>query len=229
MVAFRLNMYSSCWNIISIVPVWGQGHALFLCYHFYPFLEGVGMTKTVDINFNFIDILACFFYNSSRNDVSNNIKSLPACDSTNSFFVSRNFFSLVMYPIRDIFIFSGLLNLNPPRRHLHRWAVATPPRPPQRSLFFLWGKVGAATRRPTPPQLGINKFTVSLKTTNVNSTSKIYVTFDTQFPFSSLGVCVENIQLCSFKGFSYRSLCTWLTFPDILWITKPRSDILCCV
>ena len=229
MVAFRLNMYSSCWNIISIVPVWGQGHALFLCYHFYPFLEGVGMTKTVDINFNFIDILACFFYNSSRNDVSNNIKALPACDSTNSFFVSRNFFSLVMYPIRDIFIFSGLLNLNPPRRHLHRWAVATPPPPPQRSFFFLWGKVGAATRRLTPPQLGINKFTVSLKTTNVNSTSKIYVTFDTQFPFSSLGVCVENIQLCSFKGFSYRSLCTWLTFPDILWITKPRSDILYCV
>lgn len=78
------------------------------------------MTKTVDINFNFIDILACFFYNSSRNDVSKNIKALPACDSTNSFFVSRNFFSLVMYPIRDIFIFSGLLNLNPPRRHLHR-------------------------------------------------------------------------------------------------------------
>lgn len=34
------------------------------------------MTKTVDINFNFIDILACFFYNSSRNDVSNNIKAL---------------------------------------------------------------------------------------------------------------------------------------------------------
>lgn len=33
------------------------------------------MTKTVDINFNFIDILACFFYNSSRNDVSN-IKAL---------------------------------------------------------------------------------------------------------------------------------------------------------
>ena len=101
------------------------------------------------------------------------------------------------------------------------------PRPPQRSLFFLWGKVGAATRRPTPPQLGINKFTVSLKTTNVNSTSKVYVTFDTQFPFSSLGVCVENIQLCSFKGFSYRSLCTWLAFPDILWITKPRYTVLC--
>lgn len=34
------------------------------------------MTKTVDINFNFIDILACFFYNSSRNDVSNSIKAL---------------------------------------------------------------------------------------------------------------------------------------------------------
>lgn len=141
------------------------------------------------------------------------------------FLSQRNFFSLVMYPIRDIFIFSGLLNLNPPRRHLHRWAVATPP--PQRSFFFLWGKVGAATRRLTPPQLGINKFTVSLKTTNVNSTSKIYVTFDTQFPFSSLGVCVENIQLCSFKGFSYRSLCTWLAFPDILWITKPRYTVLC--
>ena len=139
MVAFRLNMYSSCWNIISIVPVWGQGHALFLCYHFYPFLEGVGMTKTVDINFNFIDILACFFYNSSRNDVSNNIKALPACDSTNSFFVSRNFFSLVMYPIRDIFIFSGLLNLNPPRRHLHRWAVATPP-PPSKEFLLSLGK-----------------------------------------------------------------------------------------
>ena len=41
-----------------------------------PFLEGVGMTKTVDVNFNFIDILVCFFYNSSRNDVSNNIKAL---------------------------------------------------------------------------------------------------------------------------------------------------------
>ena len=107
-----------------------------------PFLEGVGMTKTVDINFNFIDILACFLYNSSRNDVSNNIKALPACDSTNSFFVSRNFFSLVMYPIRDIFIFSGLLNLNPPRRHLHRWAVATPPVPLKGVCSFFGEKLG---------------------------------------------------------------------------------------
>ena len=71
------------------------------------------MTKTVDINFNFIDILACFCYNSSGNDVSNNIKALPACDSTNSFFVSRNFFSLVMYPIRDIFYFQWSVKLEP--------------------------------------------------------------------------------------------------------------------
>lgn len=49
------------------------------------------MTKTVDINFNFIDILACFLYNSSRNDVSNNIKALPACDSSNSFLFQEIF------------------------------------------------------------------------------------------------------------------------------------------
>ena len=44
------------------------------------------MTKTVDINFNFIDILACFCYNSSGNDVSNNIKALSVIATILFFF-----------------------------------------------------------------------------------------------------------------------------------------------
>lgn len=139
-----------------------------------------------------------------------------------------------MYPGWEIFpihlISSGLLNLNPPRRHLHRQAVAT--RSPQRSFFFLWVKVGAATRRLTLPQLGTNKCTVSLKTTNVNSTSKIQeglfmwlLILSSLFP--PLVSVSRTFNFVLSKGFRIEVYA--LDFPDILWITKLRRTVLCVV